>query len=133
VQVGMKAVRWLVAVLVTVTSFALATWICGVLVLHSVMKDSATRWGIAGACGAAVAALAALGGYAFASTGNSEESVSEDAGRTVSTPMPSTTSDVHNEIRGGTFQGIVIQGRDISGIPRDATPQQPPYRGTESQ
>ena len=69
----MRTPRWLVAVMVTVAAFAMTTWICGALILPVVMRDPGVRWGVAGACGVAVAALAALWGHSFASAGRSED------------------------------------------------------------
>jgi hypothetical protein len=58
--------RWAVAVLATATAFLLPAWICGALVLPSMLKDPSIRWGLASALGAALAALAAAWGYGFA-------------------------------------------------------------------
>lgn len=58
--------RWTVAAAVTLTSFAAVTWICGALLLAPWLKDPASRWGLAGAAGVALAALAALWGKGFA-------------------------------------------------------------------
>ena len=51
-------IRWLIAGLVTVAAFAVATLICGIVVLPTIMKDGGARWGVAGGLGVAVAALA---------------------------------------------------------------------------
>ncbi|MFD8643918.1 hypothetical protein ACFV14_26890 [Streptomyces zaomyceticus] len=58
--------RWAVAVLVTVASFAVPTWLGGALVLPSVLKDAEIRWAVASALGTAVAALVGMWGYRFA-------------------------------------------------------------------
>lgn len=79
----MRTPRWLVAVMVTVAAFAMTTWICGALILPVVMRDPGVRWGVAGACGVAVAALAALWGHSFASAGRSED------------PFPRMSSELH--------------------------------------
>jgi hypothetical protein len=102
-----------VAVVVTVAGFALATGVCGALVLPPVMKDPAIRWGMAGGLGVAVAALAALWGHSFATGEHSAPAGSGNG----TTPAPGTTGPgaTRNTIRGGTFQGPVIQGRDFSG------------------
>ncbi|GGP00292.1 hypothetical protein [Wenjunlia tyrosinilytica] len=58
--------RWVTAVAVTVAAFAVATWLCGALVLAPVVQDDATRWAVACGVGSAVAALAGMGGYGYA-------------------------------------------------------------------
>ena len=71
-------VRWSVALGVTVAAFAVPTWLCGAFILSPVLKDSGTRWGLAGGVGVAVAALAALWGHGF-STDEPEDPHSEPA------------------------------------------------------
>lgn len=106
------AVRWLVAALVTVAAFASVTWICGAVVLAAFMGDVGARWGIAGALGVAVAALAALWGHAFATR---EVTPETGSGGDISAALPGSGSGSHrNVISGGTFHGPVAQGRDIS-------------------
>jgi hypothetical protein len=61
-----------VAASVTALTFAIPTWLSGVLVLPSMLKDSATRWGLASALGTALAALAATWGYGFATRTETE-------------------------------------------------------------
>ncbi|MFH9727769.1 hypothetical protein ACH4M4_33095 [Streptomyces sp. NPDC017254] len=58
--------RWAIAVLVTVVSFAVPTWLGGALVLPSVLEDPEIRWAVASALGTAVAALVGMWGYRFA-------------------------------------------------------------------
>ncbi len=102
--------RWLVAVLVTITAFAVATLLCGALVLAHALRDPTVRWGIAGGLGVAVAALAALWGHSFAKG-------EQPAGATLGSDSPGTTGaaasgagNTRNKISGGTFLGPVIQG-----------------------
>ncbi|WP_405640466.1 hypothetical protein [Streptomyces uncialis] len=79
--------RWVVAFLVTVAAFAVSTWLCGALVLPSVLKDPAIRWSVASALGATAAALAAMWGYGFATRaperGRSSPAVQAPGGRAV--------------------------------------------------
>lgn len=70
---------WLIAALVTSGAFAMATWICGALVLPGLLKDSGVRWGLAGALGVAVAALAALWGHSYATTPHGESALHDPA------------------------------------------------------
>jgi hypothetical protein len=121
-------VRWWVASLVTIATFATGTWVSGALILPTFMKDSAIRWGVAGGFGVAVAALAALWGHSFASAvqpGELAPRCDHGAGaKTVTTRSGST----HNEIRGGTFHRQVIQSRDFSqetSVSGTAPPQAP--------
>lgn len=61
-----KVVRWFVAVVVTLLAFAVSTWVAGAIVLPHLVADHADRWVIAAGCGVAVAALAAMWGYRYA-------------------------------------------------------------------
>jgi hypothetical protein len=117
--------KWSAAVAVTIAAFAAAAWIGGVLILPIVIKDSGTRWGLAGALGVAMAALAALWGHSFATAEASEtDSGSHHA------PAPDITTrepgNTRNKITGGTFHGPVIQGRDIHGPAAFTTPPRQP-------
>jgi hypothetical protein len=78
-----RFVRWVVAALVTAAAFAVPTWICGALVLPSVLKDPAIRWGLACALGVAMAALAALWGHDFATQTQENAGDRESPGRVV--------------------------------------------------
>ncbi|WP_314249826.1 hypothetical protein [Streptomyces sp. DSM 40907] len=60
--------RWFTAAGVTVVAFAAPTVVCGLWVLPSVIQDPGTRWAVASALGAAVAALAVLWGQSFAAS-----------------------------------------------------------------
>ncbi len=124
-------VRWFVAVLVTVAAFAIATWICGALILPMVMKDGGVRWGIAVGVGVATAALAALWGHSFATVKHSREPAHLPS---VAEPTTAVTGpgDTYNKISGGTFHQPVIQGRDISGSGTD-TSIAPPTTGSSPQ
>lgn len=104
--------RWSVAGLVTIAVFAVVTWICGALALPHVMKDPGVRWGVAGALGVAVAALAALWGHSFAIGEPTGTNSREDPGPASKT---TGTGSTRNRISGGIFHGPVFQSRDISG------------------
>lgn len=111
--------RWLVAGLVIAAVFGLTTYICGALVLPVVMADGGVRWGIAGALGVAVAALAALWGHSFATSKRSKDHAHvTSAAEPVKTTGLGNTS---NKITGGTFHQPVIQARDISDSAIDRT------------
>jgi len=122
------ALRWAVAVLVTIAAFAVATWICGAFVLT--VHDGGVRWGIAGGLGVAVAALAALWGHSYA-TGSQEKPASPET-----RAGPSAAGGTSNAISGGTFHGPVIQGRDIDGLgfpgpsASERNPPPPPAAGS---
>ncbi|MFB6578105.1 hypothetical protein ACFCYC_11820 [Streptomyces sp. NPDC056402] len=60
--------RWFTAAGVTVLAFATPSVVCGLWVLPSVIQDPGTRWAVASALGAAVAALAVLWGQSFAAS-----------------------------------------------------------------
>src|SRR5580692_6614079 len=97
-----QIIRWFVAVLVTVAAFSAATWASQVILSLAIALDPDVRWGISGSVGVAVAALAALWGYGFAS-GEREATATEHP------------RDVHNQISGDIRGGQVIQARDITG------------------
>lgn len=61
-----QAGRWVAAVAVTVAAFTVTTWLCGALLLAVAIPDAATRWAVACGAGSAVAALAGMGGYGYA-------------------------------------------------------------------
>jgi hypothetical protein len=129
----MKAVvRWMIAALVTIAAFAVIAWICGAVVLVPFLRDPGVRWGVAGALGVAVAALAALWGHSFATAEGASEPVSGNDGREA-VPGPGS-GDTDNTISGGVFHGPVIQGRDISisGL-ASGQPVSPRDRGPEGQ
>lgn len=110
-----RILRWLAAGLVTIVAFSVITWICGALVLPHVLKDPAVRWGLAGALGAAVAALAATWGHSFAESGQYATTSRRD--RSDAPKIGKTGSgSAHNKISGGTFHGPVTQGRDSFGV-----------------
>jgi hypothetical protein len=43
-----RAGRWLVAAAVTVAAFGVSLWVCGALLLPSVLKSEADRWVVSG-------------------------------------------------------------------------------------
>lgn len=125
-------VRWPAAGLVTVATFAVATWGSGALILPVIMKDAAIRWGVAGALGVAVAALAALWGHSFATAGKPSETASGGDPDAAPGITATGSGDTRSEIRGGTFHGPVVQGRDVSGpVAPGAAPLQ--YSSPETQ
>jgi hypothetical protein len=100
--------------MVTIAAFALPAWICGALILRPFVDDLGVRWGLAGALGVAVAALAALWGHSFAKSAKSRELDPVD----VQGPAPAAgtvSGSTHNEISDGTFHGPVLQSGNISG------------------
>ena len=119
--------KWLVAIVATIAAFGAASWICGELILPAVMKNSGIRWGLAGALGVAVAALAAMWGLSFAATGRSSGIAPSDDSGAPAEIAKAGSGDTRNKISGGTFHGPVIQGRDMSGpYPLGTTPLQSP-------
>ena len=125
-------IRWLVAGLVTVVAFAVATWICGTLIMPLIMKNDGIRWGVATALGVAVAALAALWGHSFAALKQPPEpGASQDKPATAPKRRLTGSGSTHNKISGGTFHGTVTQGRDISGpVSSNVPPPSAPGPGT---
>ena len=95
-----RATRWLVAVVVTVAAFGVSLWVCGALLLPLVLKSGADRWVVAAGLGVAVAALAAVGCASWA--GQSEDSSSSPAGRSISA--------------GGDISGIASTGDGTTNV-----------------
>jgi hypothetical protein len=86
-----RGARWLVAAGVTAVAFAVPTVVCGVWVLHSLVKDAGARWAVASALGAALATLAVLWGQGFASgSGGTTGTVEARGGRSVAVRGPVT-------------------------------------------
>jgi hypothetical protein len=106
--------RWSVAVLVTVAAFVVGTWISGAIVLPSIVKDPAIRWSIAAAFGVAVAGLGALWGHSFGAREQASDTHSHHDAGTLTNEALTGSGGTYNEIKGGTFRGMVIQGRYIS-------------------
>jgi hypothetical protein len=107
--------RWSAAALVTVVAFALATWICGALALPHVIHDPIIRWGLAGALGVAMAALAALWGHSFATGGQHGQTTPQSGPGSAPRKIKTGFGSTRNKIAGGTFYGPVSQGRDNFG------------------
>ncbi|MDV9171881.1 hypothetical protein R6V09_17355, partial [Streptomyces sp. W16] len=61
-----RDVRWAVAGTATAAAFAVPAWLCGAIVLPSLLNDPAIRWSPASALGAVLGSLAVLWGHAFA-------------------------------------------------------------------
>ncbi|MEU1284297.1 hypothetical protein [Kitasatospora sp. NPDC005856] len=98
----------------TVSTFAVPTAVCGMWVLPSLVDDAATRWGVASALGATVAALAVLWGQSFATS---------DSGQGVSGP-PSGMSVEASGLRavavGGSVRGNISTGDTGTGAQHTA-------------
>ncbi len=58
--------RWACAGLITAGVFGLCAWICGSVLLPSVLSSEADRWVLAAGAGTAAAAVAALGAASWA-------------------------------------------------------------------
>ncbi|WP_229848991.1 hypothetical protein [Streptomyces melanogenes] len=98
----------------TVAAFAVATWLCGALVLAPVVPDDATRWALACGVGSAVAALAGMGGYGYATRPQ----------QTPESPPVTTASGVRSVAIGGNSHGPINTGDTTPAAPAapDAVP-----------
>jgi hypothetical protein len=76
--------RWGVALAVALIAFAVATAVAGLVVLPHLIGDHTDRWAIAGACGVAVAAVAAGWGGWYATRPAANNSDRDLAGPPVS-------------------------------------------------
>jgi len=76
------------------------------------LKDANIRWVVATALGLAAATLAGLWGQSFANGKQPAESAPLGS----ATTGPGNTS---NKISGGRFYGMLFQGRDFNGTPKN--------------
>lgn len=109
-----RNMRWAVAVGVTVAGFAVPTWLCGAIVLPSMLSDPAIRWGLASALGVAMAALAALWGHGFATRTGEESSQRTPSGVSVQA-VGARSVAVHGNPAGGISTGDTGAPRPPSG------------------
>ncbi|WP_051969114.1 hypothetical protein [Kitasatospora azatica] len=102
--------------IVTLLAFAVPVWLCGAVVLPSLLKDPAIRWPLASTLGAALAALAAVWGQGFATSGQGT------TGQTPSAPSVQATPARAVAI-GGNNQGAISTGDAL--VPAQPTPAGP--------
>jgi hypothetical protein len=120
-----------VAGLATASAFAVPVWLCGAVVLPSLLKDPAIRWALASALGAALAPLAALWGHGFATQGQGTP------GQAPPGPSVHATADRTVAI-GGNNSGSLSTGdapvpaQPVVGGPAPAQPPAPPTPDTVS-
>ncbi|MFD8566660.1 hypothetical protein [Streptomyces sp. NPDC059639] len=111
--------------LATAAAFAVPVWLCGAVVLPSLLKDPAIRWSLATALGAALASLVVLWGHGFATRGQGT------TGQTPSGPSVQATAGRAVAI-GGNSSGplstgdAVVPGQPTVGGPAPAQPPAPP-------
>lgn len=126
-----RNLRWAVAGLATAAAFAVPVWLCGAVVLPSLLKDAAIRWSLATALGAALASLTVLWGQGFATRGQGT------AGQTPSGPSVQATAGRAVAI-GGNNSGPLSTGdapvpaQPTVGGPAPAQPPVPPAPNTVS-
>lgn len=97
-----RNLRWAVAGLVTAAAFVVPAWLCGAVVLPSLLKDAEIRWALAAALGAVLAPLAAVWGHAFATRGEG----------TTGLAGPSVQATEGGAVAiGGNNQGSIFTGR----------------------
>jgi hypothetical protein len=116
-----RSVRWAAAVWVTVAAFAVPTWLCGAIVLPSMLKDPAIRWGVASALGAALAALAAAWGHSFATRTQDESRPPAPSGISVQ-----ATGERSVAISGNPTGGISTGDTGAPRTPASPTARQEP-------
>jgi hypothetical protein len=105
-----RAVRWLIAGLVTAAAFGLSTWVAGVLVLPPLMESAADRWVVAAGLGVAVAALVGLWGDSWAKQ---------------RTPSRSANPGGSSIVTGGSLTGIASIGDHNTNTQQPKTDAQP--------
>jgi len=99
-------VRWWVAGLVSLITFAAATWVSGVLILTRLLPSGDVRWPAALAIGAAAAVFAGSWGQSWATAGN------KDAGGAVANSKGNRSVAVAADNRGVISTGdsaVIIQ------------------------
>ena len=104
-----RAVRWWVAVLVTVVSFSVVAWVSGAFVLPPLMRSAADRWAVAAGLGTAVAAVAATWGQWWAT----REGPAAGTGEVGDVPAGPGASPAAPPVLPGRS---IAAGGDISGI-----------------
>lgn len=102
------ALRWGVALLVSVAAFAAAMWISGALAVP--MRDGGVRWAIAIGVGSVVGTLAASWGTSYANA--KDEQPASEPGKAEDAAVGE--SHARFSITGGTFHAPVMQGHDIA-------------------
>jgi len=119
-----RNIRWVVAGLATAAAFAVPVWLCGAVVLPTLVKDPAIRWSLASALGAVLSSLTVLWGHGFA---------------TRATPPPGRPVQATAERAvaiGGDNQGSISTGDGPgaapSPVPPAAGPQPTPATATVS-
>ncbi|WP_416984491.1 hypothetical protein [Streptomyces sp. T028] len=65
--------RWAAAGLVTIVVFVVCTWLCGAVLLPSVLPDPAIRWGVSSTAGVVLATFAVAWGQIFATRTRQED------------------------------------------------------------
>lgn len=68
--------RWSAAIVVTIGSFVVCTWLAGLVVLPHLMSDQSDRWVVSTSLGVAAAALGAAWGYGYAKRTNDADATS---------------------------------------------------------
>jgi hypothetical protein len=107
-----RAVRWLVAALVTAVSFSVAAWVSGVFVLPPLMRSGADRWAVAAGLGVAVAAFAALWGQSWATRDGQAAATGDAAGAAAGPGVPAAGE--RSITAGGDISGIASTGDDTT-------------------
>lgn len=98
--------RWCAALAATLAAFVVTTWMAGTVVLPHLISDHTDRWGIAAACGVAVAAAAAGWGCWYATHQAADNPDRGLAGSGASTAGPRSISVT------GDLDGIASTGDD---------------------
>ena len=109
--------RWLVAGVVTLMVFAVCTWLAGAVVLPHLLRDHGDRWVIAAGCGVALAALAGLGAYRYATA----RAAGTSGERGTAEPEPVVSGAGERSISvGGDLDGIASTGDNSVNVQRQA-------------
>ena len=110
-----RVLRWFVAILVTLAAFAVGTWAAGAIVLPHLVTDHGDRWVIAAGFGVAVAALAAMWGYRYATA---EAADAPKADRPAEPVVP--TAGERSISVNGNLDGIASTGDNAVNVQRQA-------------
>ncbi|MFF9727787.1 hypothetical protein [Streptomyces gardneri] len=115
----------------TVAALAVPVWLCGAVVLPPLLEDPAIRWPLASTLGTALAALAALWGYGFATRGR------PTTGPTPSSPSAQATAERAVAIGGNNHAPVSTGDAPAPTLPAPAgpaagQPSAPPAPGTVS-
>ncbi|MEU4682555.1 hypothetical protein [Streptomyces xinghaiensis] len=105
-------------------AFAIPTWLCGAVLLPSVLTDAAVRWGLSSALGVVLATLAVAWGQGFATRARQEDTLHPSPNESV-TASGLRSIAVKGDPTGNISTGDTGARSDLDGSPNRPEPQAP--------